>query len=167
MPIIQTRNPEAEQLTSPDQAWAERNHCAEWYDTAGGLGTVAAATVPLATARHNFAPELYVMATNILTITEAGLYKFEFLVAASKAGSTEGSFYAFLEEDPDTGTFVLVPATTAYTTVFSAPGSVNGSVILRAGANYRYRLRFATFGPTFTTIDEGSKLSVTRIYKNG
>lgn len=167
MTIIQTRNPEAEQLTSPDQAWAERNHVAEWYDNAGGTVTISAVTVPLAATRHNFAPELYTFASNILTINEAGLYRFDFLVAASKAGSTEGSFYAFLEEDPATAVFALVPSTTVYTTVFSAPGSVYGSVTLRAGVAYRYRLRYATFGVNFTLIDDGSHLSVMRLFHSG
>lgn len=168
MPSAQVRNASMQQLNSADLLDVEdRNWGAEWYDSIGGQATIGAVAVNLDAERHNSAPEIFDFSSDILTVLEAGLYQFNFCVAADKAGSTEGSFYAFLQEDPDTGIFADIPATTAYATVFSAPGSVSNSLVILAGINYRYRLMFATHGVTFTTIQDGSNLSVVRLFKNG
>jgi hypothetical protein len=168
MPVVGLRNADAQQIGSVDHLDVEdRNFGAEWYDSAGGTAFIGAITVPLATTRHNSAPEFYDMSSGILTVAEAGLYLLNFCVAVFKAGTSEGSFQAFLEEDADVGSFSLLPATTSYATTFSSSASVYNSVLLQVGINYRYRLRTATHGVVFTTVADGSKLSVIRLFKNG
>ena len=168
MPIAQVRNASLQELGSTDHLDVEdRNFAAEWYDGTGGASYIAAITIPLSVTRHNAAPTIYSVSSNILTITEAGGYLFHYLVHADKAGSNEGAFYAYLEEDPATGTFAQIPATWVTATVFGAPGTVGGTTLVRAGINYRYRLVTGTYGVQFTTVADGSKLTVMRCWKNG
>lgn len=167
MPVMQERNSEAQLLGSVDHLfYDDRNFCGEWIDSAGSAGFIAAITLPLATARHHFFPEAFTMASNILTVLAAGFYCFDWTVYATKAGSTEGSFYSFLEEDPATAVFATVPASTVITTCFSAAGTVHNSLILKAQANYRYRVQVASFGTNFSTLANQSRFSVMRLFKN-
>lgn len=170
MPTAQVRNASMQQLNSADLLDIENNNFgAEWYDGAGGAGFLGATVVPLATTRHNSAPEIFSLSSNILTITEAGLYLFNFAVTGANSGSAELIIEAHLEEDPDTGVFATVPGTITYLTWFTGWGTLYNSAILRVGIDYRYRLVAARVGgavtPTF--LQNGSKLGVVRLFKNG
>jgi len=169
MPIAQVRNASMQQLNSADLlSVKDRNFGAEWVDGAGGATFTAATTVPLATERINPAPELFVMNSNILTITEAGLFLFHFAVTASHSGSGELVFQITLEEDPDTGSFAEIPGTIAYATFFNGFGTAVNSALVRTQADYRYRLRVASLsGGTNSLVQNGSKLSVVRLYGLG
>lgn len=167
MPIVQERNSESQLLGSVDHLFYEdRQFCAEWIDSAGGLSFSAVVTVPWATARHNFFPLLYTMSAGVLTLLEAGFYIFDWTLYCSKAGVTEGSFYSYLEQDPATGTFAEVTASRTNVTTFSPPGVLHNTLVLRAQANYRYRVQVATFGATFTTVANQSRLSVIRLFRS-
>lgn len=167
MPVMQERNSEAQLLGSVDHLfYDDRNFCGEWIDSAGSGNFIGAMTLPLGTVRHHFFLEAFTMAAGILTVLAAGFYCFDWTVYATKAGSTEGSFYSFLEEDPATAVFAEVPATRIVTTCFAAPGTVHNSLILKAQANYRYRVQIATFGVTFATLANQSRFSVMRLFKN-
>lgn len=167
MPVIQERNSEAQLLGSVDHLfYDDRNFCGEWIDSAGGTAFIGAVVLPLATARHHFFPEAFTMASGVLTVLAAGFYLFDWTVYATKAGSSEGSFYTVLQQDPATGTFVDLPASKVVTTCFAAPGSVHNSLIVRAEVNYRYRVTVASFGVQFTTSANDSRFSVMRLFKN-
>jgi hypothetical protein len=168
MTVIQTRNAEAAALESTDHlSTNDRNFSAEWLDAVGGQSTSEAVTVTLATQVHNFAPEVFDMASNILTILEGGFYQLAYTIYVQKSGSNEGSFYAFLEEDPATGTFTEIPGTRSTATAFNGPASGSSLTNRYVLPNYRYRLRFATFGVTFSTVGGFTKLSAVRFFKNG
>jgi len=175
MPIVQVRNASMEQLNSADLLDVEeRNFGAEWYDHAGGqvilLGT-GPFTLNLDTERINSAPEFYSMAADILTIAEAGLYLFSFQLMLSSNG--DGINRMWLEQDPDTGTFVAVPSVITHipTPAITVTGNSTGMVtsLIQVGINYRYRIRYEqiTGSTPCTTVVDGSKLSVVRLFKNG
>lgn len=174
MPIVQTRNASMQQLNSADALDVENNNfSAEWYDHAGGQSFLLGNgpfTLNLDTERINAAPTVYSMATDILTIVDAGLYLFSWQLMVSANGL--GVTHAWLEQDPDTGTFALVPsAVTYFPTVNGITGLSTATVtnLIQVGLSYRYRIRFEqSHGstPTVTVLD-GSKLSVVRLFKNG
>lgn len=174
MASMQTRNASMQQLNSADALDVEdRNFGAEWYDHAGGqsfqLGT-GPHLLNLDTEKLNSAPEFYAMVSDILTIAEAGLYLFSFQFMASTNGNAVS--HVWLEEDPDTGVFAVALPATAY---FPTPASINGistvtvTSLIQVGIDYRYRIRFEqSHGSTpATTVADGSKLSVVRLFKNG
>lgn len=174
MPSAQTRNASMQQLNSPDALDTEdRNFGAEWYDSAGGqafLFSQGPFTLNLDVEKINSAPEFLTMSSDILTLLEAGLYLFSFqlMVTANGAGIT----HAWLEQDPDTTVFALVPAAVTY---FPTSNGVSGistatvTNIVQVGIDYRYRIRYEqSHGSTpTTTVANGSKLSVVRLFKNG
>lgn len=169
MPTVGIRNNDAQQIGSTDHLDVEdRNFGAEWYDGAGGTSFATDTVVPLATTRHNSAPEIYSLASNILTVLEAGLYFFSFAVTAQHAGSSELIFFSRLQEDPDTGTFADIPGTITYTTFFAGQGTAFNSALLRVGLDYRYRIIVSSLsGGSNSLFQNGSKLSVFRLFKNG
>jgi hypothetical protein len=169
MPVVGLRNADAQLIGSVDHLDVEdRNFGAAWYDSVGGGSFAAAITVPMATERHNSAPEIYNMSSGILTVAEAGLYFFSFAVGVSHAGSTEMIFNIILEQDPDTGIFTEVPGTTTYTTFLTGFGTGFNTALLRVGIDYRYRLRVSSLvGGSNSLIANGSHLSVFRLFKNG
>lgn len=170
MPIVQGRNASMQQLNSPDVLNVENNNfCAEWYDGVGGTNFLAATTVPLATERQNAAPEIFTMASNILTIAEAGLYLFNFAVTGANSGSAEMIALMTLDEDPATAVFATVPGTLTYGTWFNGSGTLYNSAVLRVGIAYRYRLSISRIGGSVTPslVQNASHLSVIRLFKNG
>jgi hypothetical protein len=169
MPVVGLRNADAQAINSADQLDVEdRNFGAEWYDAAGGTSFSTDTVVPLTTTRHNSAPEIYSMTSNILTILEAGLYFFNFAVTAQHVGSSELVFFSRLEEDPDSGSFAQVPGTLTYTTFFAGQGTGFNSALIRVGIDYRYRLVVSSLsGGSNSLFANSSKLSVIRLFKNG
>lgn len=176
MPTVQVRNPSLQQLESADLLDVEANNfCAEWYDSGGfGANYIAAITVPLAATRHNFAPQIYVMASNILTITEAGFYFFNYTVQTGPETPGDGAGYAFLQQDPATGTFAdLIASMAMAVSVAGSAITIHSNVILKVEANYRYRLMAASAGTNYQLrgaglgAPNGSRFSVIRLYKNG
>lgn len=172
MPVAQRRNDAMQQLNSVDQASIkDRNFAGEWYDNSGGVAFDSAIVLNLDTERINTAPTVFVMAADILTITEAGVYKFEYKVTAShSSGSSAAVLAIYLEEDPATGSFAIVPASIHYATQHTVGfNSAQSNVILRVGINYRYRVRVARSSGSdqLLTTNSASKLSVVRMWKNG
>lgn len=177
MPVMQVRNAEAQALGYVDHLRTDdRNFAGEWYDSGNlSAGFVAATPMLLPAVRHNSAPEVYAMASNVLTIAEAGLYLFDYTLFANPPSTTHTSFYCYLEQDPATGVFAAVPASMSVgVTISGSSGAAHTSVLLRVGINYRYRVMAATFGVTHTMVGSsggntyyGSRLSVVRLFKNG
>lgn len=170
MPIAQVRNASMQEIGSTDHLKTDnKNFGAEWYDSAGGTTFIDAVTVPLAGEKINTAPTVFSMDSGVLTVTEAGLYLFNFSVTVNNSGSDEMIFQAFLQEDPATGTFATVIGTSTYGTLFAGNGSVFNSSLVRAGISYRYRIRASRHGGVVSSqlLQNGSKLSVVRLFKNG
>lgn len=177
MPTVGLRNADAQQIGSADHLDVEdRNFGAEWYDATGGqtytLGT-AAFTLNLDTTRINTAPTVFELASNIVTLKEAGLYLFNYKTTIiHNGGSSSAASRLWLEEDPDTTVFTLVPATAIYLhqpPIFAASVSGSGFLYIRAGIDYRYRLRLeesSGSSPLITTAN-GTQLSIIRQFKNG
>lgn len=175
MPIVQTRNASMQQLNSADALDVEDNNFGgEWYDHAGGqsftLGNPLF-VLNLDTEKINSAPTIYSMASNILTIAEAGLYLFSYQVMVSSGG--QAVTHAVLEQDPATGSFsVSIPAVTYFPTQGAGLSGISTGVVtalIQVGINYRYRIRVEqSHGSTpMLTVADGSKLSVMRLFKNG
>lgn len=170
MPSAQVRNASMQQLSSADQLDVEdRNWGAEWFDSAGGTTFTAATVVPLAGERHNSAPEVYEMASNILTVREAGLYLILYTVTADQSLSSELNFQAYLELDPDAGSFAQFPGSTGYNTMFNGAASISNYILLRLGIDYRLRLVVARIGGADVPalLQYESKLTIVRLFKNG
>jgi hypothetical protein len=177
MPITQQRNAEMQGLNTADLLSADdKNVAAEFYDAVGGqdylLGS-STLTLNLDTTALNIAPTVYSLASDIVTIAEAGLYQFVYQVTVKlDGGASHAVTGIWLEEDPATGTFALVPTTYINSTVAdigtSAVTAV-GYITKLVGFNYRYRLRLEqNNGSTpMTTVANGSKLSIVRLFKNG
>lgn len=177
MPTVQKRNDAMMQLNQADLLRVQdRNFAAQWYDATGGqsfsFGT-AAFTVNLDTEQLNTAPTVYSMASDILTITEAGVYLFTAQVTTQQSGGSSAAVnHIWLEQDPATGTFALVTAAQTYFTMAAIPSAAGSGFIhamLRVGINYRYRLRLEQpYGSsTMITLAGCSRLTVVRQWKNG
>lgn len=177
MPTVGLRNVDAQQIGAADHLDVEdRNFGAEWYDATGGqtytLGT-AAFTLNLGTTRINTAPTVFEIASNIITLLEAGLYLFNYKTTITHNGGSSNAVSRFwLEEDPDTTVFTLVPATSIYISqppITAASVSGSGSLYLRAGIDYRYRLRLEEVSGSspLITAANGTQLSIIRQFKNG
>jgi len=174
MPIVQTRNASMQQLNSADELDVENNNFgAEWYDHTGGqnfnLGS-GIFTLNLDTQRMNSAPSVYSMGFDILTIGEAGLYLFSWQIMVSANGLS--LTHAWLEQDPDTSVFAAIPSAVTYFQTFNGltgPTTAVVTNLIQVGIDYRYRIRFEqSHGSTpATTVLDGSKLSVVRLFKNG
>lgn len=177
MTIAQKRNASMQQLNSADLLPVEnKNFAAEWYDSAGGQSYLSgnpAFTVNLDTERVNTAPTVFALSSDIITLTDAGLYLFNFLVTVRQnGGSSAVVSRMWLEEDPDTGVFAEVPATMNYfsTAAISAASSSGFvSATLRVGINYRYRVRLeeTSGSSSLITVANASYLNIIRLFKNG
>lgn len=177
MPLLQVRNPSAQELGSTDHLDVEdRNFAAEWYDNAGGqtytLGT-SPFTINLTTERINSAPTIFSLASNIITISEAGLYLLHAQVMVQQNGGSSSVVSRFwLEQDPATTVFSEVVSTRSYihqAPLSSAIASNSLNTLLQVGLNYRYRLRLEeAYGSSpLITVANGTKLTLTRLFKNG
>lgn len=177
MPIAQTRNEPMQGLNSVDQLRVQdRNFSAEWYDAVGGqvyaLGT-APFTVTLATERLNTAPSVYSIASNIVTLSEAGVYLFNFqVIVQQNGGSSAVTSRAWLEQDPATGTFTAVPAAITYfsnAAISASSAGGSSSTVLRVGAAYRFRVRLeeSSGSSSLITLANGSSLRIVRLWQNG
>lgn len=177
MPLIQERNASAQELGSADHLNVQdRNWGAEWYDHAGGQSFQVGGgpfTLNLDTEKLNSAPSVFTLASDIVTITEAGLYLFTFqLMAIQNGGSSACVNHLYLEQDPATGVFATyLPATTYFPMAPISSSVSTGNVVslVQVGINYRYRIRFEqSYGSSpLLTVADGSKLSIVRLFKNG
>jgi len=176
MPTVGLRNTDSQQIGSADHLDVEdRNWSAEWYDSGFfGSAYIAAIVVPLITTRQNSAPEIFSLASSILTILEAGIYFFNYTVMASPTTGVDAQGYGYIEEDPATGTFAQLPGTmAAAASTLGSATSIHTNCILRVGINYRYRLMAASAGTNWNLLGSGlgngwgSRLSVIRLFKNG
>lgn len=176
MPVIQTRNTEAQLLGSPDHLQTDdRNFAGEWYDATGGQDFILGGgpyTLNLDTEKINSAPEVFDMSSDILTISAAGLYLFSFqLMVVHDGGSSAAANRVWLEEDPDTGSFAQSLPAVNYFPMASLASVSTGvcTALIQVGIDYRYRIRFEqSYGSTpLTTVADGSKLTVVRLFKNG
>lgn len=176
MPTVGIRNAESQNIGAADHLDVEdRNWGAEWYDSGFfSSNFIGAITVPFPATRHNSAPEVYVMASNILTITQDGIYFFNYTVVADSQDAIDQAFYAYLQQDPATGTFAdVLSSYTSPAVNAGGIGTAHTNVILRVGANYRYRVQTASFGNNYQLVGSGvsalygSRFSVIRLFKNG
>lgn len=177
MPSAQTRNASMQQLNSADLLDVEdRNFGAEWYDSIGGQDFTLGGgpfTLNLDTEKINSAPTVFTIASDIVTLTEAGLYLFSFqLMAVHDGGSSACVNRVWLEEDPDTTVFAEALPAVNYFPMAAISASVSTGIVtslIQVGINYRYRIRFQqSYGSSpLTTVADGSKLSIVRLFKNG
>lgn len=172
MPQSQRRNGPMQDLNKADLlSHHDRNFAGEWYDGPGGQTFTSAITVNLDTERLNTAPNAFTLLSDIVTVYEAGIHLLHFCVTSShNSGSSPAVITAWLEEDPATNSFAIVPGTVMYATAHTTGYVSNvGMAILRIGIGYRYRVRVAVAsgGDTFVTNSNQSKLSIVRLWKNG
>lgn len=177
MPTAQVRNASMQELGSADHLTTEnKNFGAEWMDSAGGQAFTFGGgpfTLNLGQEILNSASEIFDLDTDIITISEAGLYQFSFqLMSIHNGGSSSCVNQVWLEEDPDTGIFSIKLPLVNYFPMAPISGSVGTGVVvglLRVGIDYRYRVRFEqSYGSSpLLTVADGSKLSIVRLYKNG
>lgn len=171
-PTAQKRNASMQALNGVDMLHIDnKNFAAEYYDGPGGQTFTSAVTVNLDTEKLNAAPTVFSLTADIITLLEAGLYLFNFCATAShSSGSSNATIAVWLEEDPATGSFAIIPGTICYA-VINTVGFVTAvnSSIIRAGIDYRYRLQIArTSGSdTMITVANQSKVSILRLFKNG
>lgn len=177
MPIAQLRNASLQELGSPDHLPTEnKNFGALWYDATGGqafsLGS-GDSTLNLDTEKVNSAPEIFSLSSDVVTLLTAGLYLFSFqLMAIHNGGSSACVNRFWLEEDPDSGSFSTVLPAVNYFPMAAIPNSASSGMVttlLRAGIDYRYRIRFnQSYGSSpLLTVADGSYLSIVRLFKNG
>lgn len=175
MPVVQVRNAEAALLGSTDHLFFDdRNFCAEFYDHAGGqtfiLGN-SPVLVNLDTVKVNVAPTEITLASDIITLVEAGLYLFRFQVMVIHNGSSSATVNrCWLEEDPATGVFAMtLPAVNYFTMapIINSVGTGCGFALRMTQANYRYRIMVdQQYGSgSEKTVADGSSLSIVRLFK--
>lgn len=177
MPTVGLRNASAQEIGSADHLPTEnKNFGVEWYDSIGGQSFTLGGgpyTLNLDTAAVNSAPEIFEIASDTVTIREAGLYQFSFqLMSVHSGGSSACVNRVWLEEDPDTAVFTISLPLVNYFPMAPISSSVSTGVVtglLRVGIDYRYRVRFEqAYGSSpLATVADGSKLSIIRLYKNG
>jgi hypothetical protein len=177
MPSSQVRNADAQILGFVDHLNVEdRNFSAEFYDNVGGQSYLLGdpvLTVNIDTSRINSAPTIYSLASDVVTIAEAGLYLASFHVSSQLAGGSTSVVSQFwLEEDPDTGVFGEVTASRGFFVHAGILNSVSGAsmtTLLQVGIDYRYRIRLEQIygSSTLNTLFRGSKISFIRLFKNG
>lgn len=170
MPTVGIRNESAQAIGSTDHlSINDRNFCVDIYNTSSET-FVSETVLGLNTIRFNPVPEIFSLASNILTIAEAGYYLFLVRVALSMTGGGAGQAAVSLQQDPATGTFAAITGGLGY--IF-LPASLNFSfqmaIPVLAGANYRYRLTsIRTSGAgNVQTVNNTTCLSAIRLYKNG
>jgi hypothetical protein len=169
MPAIQTRNADMQLLGGADHLRAlDRNFIFEAYHNSSNSFT-ATTVLGLDTQRLNHAPEYFVLASNILTIEEAGVYLFNVRTTLTITGGAAGQAAIALEQDPATGTFTTVLSGLCYVYI---PPALNASmqlvVPLLVGENYRYRITgIRTSGSgTVQTLSQTTTLSALLMYNN-
>jgi hypothetical protein len=141
MPVIQTRNAEAQMLGSADHlATLDRNFAFSAYNTSAE-SFVSTTVLGLNTVTLNFTPDIFDLTSNILTLGLAGMYLLRMRSAVTMSGGGAGAAAFMLHEDPDTGSWGVVPASTVHVYLpASTDVSWEASFVLRAQANYRYRI---------------------------
>jgi hypothetical protein len=169
MPAIQTRNADMQMLGGADHLRSlDRNFLFEAYHNSSNSFT-AETVLGLDTQRLNHAPEYFLLASNILTVMEAGVYLFNLRSAMQMSGGVAGQAAFYLQQDPATGTFATVPAALSYVYL---PANLNASVQivvpLLVGFNYRYRIAaIRTSGTgTVSTVNQTTTLSAILLYNN-
>lgn len=168
--IIQSRNAEAQMLGSPDHLFArDRNFAFSAYNTSGETYT-STTVLGLNTVTVNHAPEIFQLASNILTVATPGVYLVRIHGVMSMSGGGAGQAVVYLEEDPATASFSTVLSTQTYVYL---PASLQGSfecnaIVHAAGFNFRYRiasLRTSGAG-NVNTINGTVSLAAVLLYNN-
>ena len=169
MPISQVRNSDAQLLGSADHGLAkDKNFVFEAYHSSSNTFT-AETVLSLNVVRQNFTEELYDLTSNVLTLYQAGVYLFNLRTSFSMSGGVAGQAAFYLQEDPATGVFATVLASVGYAYI---PASLNTtlqiSVPLRVGSNYRYRLAAIRSSGTgnVSTVSQATTLSAILLYNN-
>lgn len=172
MPIMQERNSEAWMLGGVDHLrFDDRNFPIDIYNT-GSESFTSEVTLGLDTVRYNPAPEVYTLASSILSIHIPGYYLVNFRTTLTMTGGGAGQAIISLKQDPATGTFATVLATLSYVYL---PPALNQSMqlttpVLVTGAGiFRYiivGIRASGAG-NVNTISGSTALNVVRLYQNG
>lgn len=174
--IIQKRNAEMTALVSADLLSVDdKNAATELYSNAGGqVFTLASPiTVTLDTQIITSFPEVFEMDSNALTILEYGLYHFYASAqVVQNGGSASAALVAWVEEDPDTGVWAIVPQSEAYFTMAPITQARCGTQIIFtrfSSPNYKYRLRVTqqAGSSSLATIGSFCKLGCVRLFKMG
>lgn len=138
------------------------------YDTTGGQTfTTSFSTVNIDTISNSssYDSSNYSLATDQITITDAGQYKIEYQVSGDLAGGTRSGLIAKLQIDTGGG-YADIPGTerTAYGRVIGEyMGTASGSIIIDAGAGDKIQLVAAGTTQSFTSMADGSALIITQM----
>lgn len=169
MPAIQTRNADAQLLGGVDHLFAaDRNFIFEAYDNLSDAFT-AEQVLGLDVERINHAPEFFSLAANILTVAIAGVFLFNIRSTFAMSGGGAGQVAFYLQEDPDTGTFVTIPSALSYVYI---PAALNATaqIVVPVLVNFDYRYRIAAIrtsgAGTVSTVNQTTTLSAVLLYNN-
>lgn len=176
MPVSQIRNSEAQLLGSVDHLfYDDRNFCAEWYDHSGAqtftLGN-ALQTLNLDTQKTLLTADAFTIASSTITVLAAGPYLINFQLMSIQNGSSNACVNrVLLEQDPATGTFTTCLPAVGYFPHVPLSNTISSclvSIVVLAGANYKYRVRFdQQFGSApCKLVPDGSYFSIVRLFKN-
>lgn len=175
--VVQQRNAEMTSLASSDLLSVnDKNAAIQVYD-ASGLGSFTlGVTLQVALDTLSFSnhfPEVFSFESNVITVLEHGLYHFYGSSTATQAGgSSAAGLNVWIDEDPATGVWALLPVSSSYYTVpaiSAARASGSFSFTKHVAPGYRYRMRTTQHsgsGP-FTTVAGMSLLGIIRLFKTG
>lgn len=166
----QQRNSEMQALNSADLlSVKDRNLGFFAYNSATSVG-FSVGTVSLDTVPINNSPDVYSLSGGILTILQAGIFKFDWRVTVGHAsGSANLVAATTLDQDPATGSFAAVPGSLVYWAVLgSAYASGVGSMLVRTKANYRYKIAVSRQSTTdsLLMLANACTLSVERLFRS-
>lgn len=139
---------------------------ATFYNDVGGalIGSAARKDALLDKTLTNSAPSNFVLASNIVTIAEAGIYYFSYAYLASVTTGTRHSLSIFLQRDPlGVGSFADIPGSEAGGYVRSTAPRTGpfGAVTLQIAATDKIKLQGLASGQNITT--DGSSLSILKL----
>lgn len=163
MAEVQRRNDELAALLGADHLpLLDRNIAFEAYDDAGGQTFVdSLITVNLDMERVNTAPTVFGLASDVVTVSQAGIYLVTWHVTVGhSAGASDAVAEMHLEEDSGSG-FGAVTATYEFVPVQGTGyGSGQGMAVLRiaAGNSYRLRVERGTGSDTLVLLTKGARL---------
>jgi hypothetical protein len=172
---VQKRNAEMTALASADLLSAnDKNAATELYASAGGVAFTlgVTGTVSLNTQIVTSFPEVFTMTAGNLVILEYGLYHFYGTLTAQTSNSSSGGLETWVEEDPNTGVWSVIPQSECYFPVLpllNSRTSGNFTFTRFSQPNFKYRLRATQlYGSSgLTTVANNCKLGVVRLFKQG
>lgn len=130
-----------------------------------GIGTLT--TINFDTEDENTNTDNFSLASNEVTIVEAGNYRIEYMITFQQgSGTSRRQLASHLYVDPNTGTFAIIGETTNYSDLDSNDKqSMIGAVTMNLVADSIIQLRTARNVGTATTISDRfqTSLTITRV----